>query len=311
MGQIARRNALALMIAAGACGGAAAAQSRTPREWLQLPAPRTIGEVAPGVMATNDPDVFVARNWQGARPGQADGAEPACPEIPLRYWTGAPTTACQCFGIGEEAGVVFQPPASHYPLDVLRVNIAWGSAGECDPIAVELQGAINLYRAGLPNPGFVPDRSLEAPGMICGAFNSFDLTALGGQPFRVNSGKFTVTMEFDPATNVQPYPGTVVHDGNGCTAGKNVVKIVPGFVWFDACQLGVSGDWAIEIVYRRVSCPCPGDINGDHMVDFFDLNAVLSQYGQVGPNLTSDVNGDGRVDFVDLNIVLGAFGQPC
>lgn len=57
---------------------------------------------------------------------------------------------------------------------------------------------------------------------------------------------------------------------------------------------------------------CISDVNSDGLVDFLDLNVVLSQFGQTGPNLQGDANGDGVVDFLDLNIVLSGFGvDPC
>lgn len=54
----------------------------------------------------------------------------------------------------------------------------------------------------------------------------------------------------------------------------------------------------------------PGDANGDHIVNFVDLNIVLSNYGAMGPPAATpgDLNADGRVDFVDLNIVLSNYG---
>ena len=57
--------------------------------------------------------------------------------------------------------------------------------------------------------------------------------------------------------------------------------------------------------------PCAGDANGDRIVDFLDLNIVLSFYGQSGPALPGDLDADEDVDFVDLNIVLSAFGAAC
>ncbi len=57
--------------------------------------------------------------------------------------------------------------------------------------------------------------------------------------------------------------------------------------------------------------PCVGDTNGDNVVNFADLNAVLSAFGQTGMDLPADVNGDGTVNFGDLNIVLSAFGDEC
>ncbi len=58
---------------------------------------------------------------------------------------------------------------------------------------------------------------------------------------------------------------------------------------------------------------CPGDLNGDRVVNFGDLNAVLTSFGLVGmPGyITGDADADGDVDFADLNGVLSAFGQSC
>ncbi len=54
--------------------------------------------------------------------------------------------------------------------------------------------------------------------------------------------------------------------------------------------------------------PLPGDTNGDGVVNFADLNTVLSQFGQSGPGLAGDTNDDGIVNFADLNTVLSNFG---
>lgn len=56
---------------------------------------------------------------------------------------------------------------------------------------------------------------------------------------------------------------------------------------------------------------CPGDTNGDAMVNFTDLNAVLSNFGQSGFGLLGDLNGDNVVNFLDLNLVLSNFGMNC
>lgn len=57
--------------------------------------------------------------------------------------------------------------------------------------------------------------------------------------------------------------------------------------------------------------PCDADVNLDGVVDFLDLNAVLSDYGTSGAGLSGDVNADGVVDFLDLNELLSAYGSPC
>lgn len=56
--------------------------------------------------------------------------------------------------------------------------------------------------------------------------------------------------------------------------------------------------------------PCAPDIIADGVVNFADLNALLSLFGQSagGPE---DINADGFVGFADLNILLSAFGAGC
>lgn len=52
------------------------------------------------------------------------------------------------------------------------------------------------------------------------------------------------------------------------------------------------------------------DANGDGVVDFVDLNIVLSAFSMSGPSASAgDLNGDGVSDFLDLNLVLSQFGQ--
>ena len=54
---------------------------------------------------------------------------------------------------------------------------------------------------------------------------------------------------------------------------------------------------------------CPGDANGDNMVNFDDLNAVLVHWETSNP--AGDVNESGFVDFDDLNEVLNNWEQSC
>ncbi len=57
---------------------------------------------------------------------------------------------------------------------------------------------------------------------------------------------------------------------------------------------------------------CRADVNGNGVVDFGDLNVVLSNFGQnVAPGTNGDATGDGVVNFADLNLVLSGFGQNC
>ncbi len=269
-------------------------------QWSSRPIVETLRG---GVAGFEGDEVFVLRA------GSPDGT--TCPdEPPLMNWQGAGSIVCPCFAISEEAGSIFQAPASHYPIEILRVGIGWGSALGGQPDSLE--DAIRIYPGGLPNPGIEQFETL-GPLLRDGFINEFDLSGLAGNRI-IPSGKFMVTLVFGVTNAGMVMSPSVVHDGNGCIAGRNTVGSFsfPGF-WRDACSLGVTGDWVFQVVYRRVNCqaPCPGDTNGDRRVDFQDLNTVLSQFGQSGIGLAGDVTGDGVVNFVDLNIVLGAFGAIC
>lgn len=64
-----------------------------------------------------------------------------------------------------------------------------------------------------------------------------------------------------------------------------------------------------------VTEPIPGDINGDGIVDIFDLVIVAAQFGRpIDPPLPiedprADINNDGLVDVFDLVIVAAYFGK--
>lgn len=173
-----------------------------------------------------------------------------CPEEdPLRHYTGAGSVVCPCFVEGEEAGAVFEAPDDHYPIQILRVGIGWGSQFGGAPQQIE--EAINIYSAGLPIPG-LPSASLPGPQLTDGAINEFDIEQYLGDVI-IDSGEFTVTLQFLWDNVGDSFAPSMVHDGNGCQSGKNVVKAIPGG-WMDACILGVTGDWVVYVIYRRVNC---------------------------------------------------------
>jgi hypothetical protein len=61
--------------------------------------------------------------------------------------------------------------------------------------------------------------------------------------------------------------------------------------------------------------PCPGDINGDGLIDLTDLGMFLAAFGmpidQPGYNPGADFDGDGDVDLNDLTEFLSRYGMPC
>jgi len=67
--------------------------------------------------------------------------------------------------------------------------------------------------------------------------------------------------------------------------------------------MGVS---VTESHFEIVPAPKPGDINGDGIVDGFDLARVLGAWGSNSPD--ADINGDGVVDGADVALVLANWG---
>lgn len=178
----------------------------------------------------------------------AVGAAADCPEEPLlKHYTGGGTVVCPCFLGGEEAGAVFDAPAEHYPIHIIRIGVGWGSMYGGNPDALEQ--AIHVYGAGLPDPG-APLYSLEGPMLVDGFINEFNVDQLN---WIVDSGPFATTLEFLNSNAGNPFASSIVHDGNGCQAGRNVVFAIPGG-WYDACVLGITGDWVVHVAYRQENC---------------------------------------------------------
>lgn len=70
--------------------------------------------------------------------------------------------------------------------------------------------------------------------------------------------------------------------------------------------------WQEKVVCKN-DCACPGDANGDGVIDFNDINAVIANWAVVyapgtGPG---DANCDGVVDFNDINVVIANWGSAC
>ena len=174
-----------------------------------------------------------------------------CPaKPPLALYTPGPNTPCNCFIPGEEVGVTFTPAAADYPLEVLSVSFYWRSVLGGAP-AIQEQG-VHLYNAGLPNPG-PRIATIPAPILIDGVLNNHPFPG----PVPVAGGPITATLEFINQTSAgAPVAPDVVWDSDGCQPGINLVKTIPGG-WSDACALGVTGDWVVELVYRPCQTPVP------------------------------------------------------
>jgi hypothetical protein len=201
---------------------------------------------------------------------------------------------CPCFVVGEEAGAVFSAPAAHYPIEIIRIGIGWGSQFANAPDSLEQ--AIKIYPGALPNPG-VAQYSLAGPVLTDGAINEFDLQVYPGNRI-INSGPFTVTLEFANANAGQFFSPSMSYDTNGCNPGKNVIKAIPGG-WTDACSAGLGGDWQVHVVYRQVNCG-PGNIGTNYC-----LPATPNSSG-----LEASILATGSTTAADNDVTLQAVNLP-
>jgi hypothetical protein len=89
-----------------------------------------------------------------------------------------------------------------------------------------------------------------------------------------------------------------------------------GGVASDNCDAGMESLFADRIraairSWETADCiPCPGDFNGDGVVDGADIGILLAEWGSCDKGCIADVDGDGDVDGADLGRFLALWG-PC
>jgi hypothetical protein len=221
--------------------------------------------------------------------------------------------------------------------DVWAVGESRNAGGAFLPLIVHWDGSVWSY---ITTPAHVGQTFLRAIDGVSGD----DFWIVGETPgaglfMRYNGSSFSVAQS---PVNTTTRVSEVVALPNGQAWAHSILDIPTAF-FFDgsAWSVGVwaqppqgtrvvndfarSGDGAVavgsiitggpSVAYSATlacaAAPCPGDTNGDNIVNFADLNAVLSSFGQTGLGLPADLNGDGVVNFTDLNAVLSAFGASC
>jgi hypothetical protein len=82
----------------------------------------------------------------------------------------------------------------------------------------------------------------------------------------------------------------------------------------DSCDIALGSSQDVNNNGIPDDCgPCVGDADGNRVISFADITAVLANFGanyQPGTGI-GDANGDGVVTFADITSVLANFGVPC
>jgi len=164
-------------------------------------------------------------------------------------------------------------------------------------------------------------------------FNAYDAATgnllwtvdLPGHPYAAVGGAFTDS----PTLSVS---GDVDNDGrvesvfainstiyvvganpNGTSGQIEWTFTVPGFGLLSSPIIAdANGDGRPEIivtsttgwVYAIAPPPVPGDVNGDAVVNIFDVNLVSSHWGNIGQaGIPGDANNDGTINIFDINLI--------
>lgn len=114
-----------------------------------------------------------------------------------------------------------------------------------------------------------------------------------------------------------PGPVPIVLPGGTIASGDElrVVVMTAGNTLDFVAQIGGTGSDVPDMFIdgEEVQPACPGDVNGDGVVDLADLTILLGSFGLAGnvSLMDGDLNLDGTVDLADLTELLSNFGASC
>jgi hypothetical protein len=164
----------------------------------------------------------------------------------------------------------------------------------------------------------LPQQMIQLTGQACNVCHHPPSQGVEGTCYRQTLIEF-LNLGFDIETaiaNAEPLDS----DGDGVPNGVEILTArtdAPGQIGYHP---GLRGPRGVDPcgpdpnkpVTNRNETPvpaCPGDWNGDGVIDFNDLLEYLNDYNASAPR--ADINGDGIVDFNDLLEYLNLYNTPC
>lgn len=106
--------------------------------------------------------------------------------------------------------------------------------------------------------------------------------------------------------------GVYVSEDAGSTwapTGAGMPNVIVESLDFQDDNTLVAFTYGRGVYVTALGACCPGDLNGDGIVDAADLGGLIGAFGSA--SATADINGDGIVDAADLGVLIGAFGTNC
>lgn len=163
-----------------------------------------------------------------------------------------------------------------------------------------------------------PGRVEFTPGTLTVDIPTFELI-LSVHPGIIGPGQDgTLIIEVDQGV-VQNALGSGLYAGSAPAPGTTVPFTVPmpGIVLDYDLNLDPTQPWEVSAEMgggggadaSAGAPPCAADINGDGVLNFFDVAEFMALFLEQHP--AADFNGDGAFDFFDIALFLGAFQAGC
>ncbi|MBL4809490.1 MAG: matrixin family metalloprotease [Phycisphaerales bacterium] len=149
--------------------------------------------------------------------------------------------------------------------------------------------------------------------MLSPTGGSYQNTAQGGG----GGGSFinasaVANLNFSIADSTSAILLTVDATGDGQDESGIIDLPVPGqyFIIIDGDNTNATQTYSMLTFFATLDVPtCAADMNGDGVLDFFDISAFLTAFSNQDP--AADFSDDGAFDFFDISAFLTAFGAGC
>lgn len=196
---------------------------------------------------------------------------------------------------------VSDDPNTNQSIGAMDVIIAWDPE-QMQLLGIDCTGEPGWLYSGFPDDPYGLNETIP-PQDGDGIYTA--LAPLGNPVDATPEGTLVTTFQFE-ALSVTEATVLEILESAGSPPGHTVVYSgdTP-----NTDVTGTLGDAEVTIVCQL----CPGDLNGDGVINLIDLATLLAHYGTTSGARPrdGDLNCDGDVDLSDLAALLAVYGTTC